>query len=70
MPEPLPESIYQGTISIMGVELKVHGLSDGKRIIESDSLADFLDAMANGPRLTEEEAVRLARFVKGLDGHA
>lgn len=70
MPEPLPESVHQATLRIMGVDLKVHVLGDGRRIIESDSLADFLDAMANGPRLTEEEADSLARFVKGLDGHA
>ena len=70
MSERMPTSVHQGSIFIMGVELKVHVLDDGRRIIASDSFVDFLRALEDGPQPTKEEMEALARFMKGTEPHA
>ena len=70
MSEAPPEPVYQGSISIMGVELKVHVLDDGRRIIESESFVDFCEALGKGPKPTTEEIETLARFMKGTEPNA
>ena len=70
MSEGLPESVHQGSISIMGVELKVHVLDDGQRVIEEGSVIDFFEALGKGPNPTKEEMETLARFMKGTEPNA
>lgn len=49
--EELPRAIWSGTFHVFGVDLKCHVLSDGRRIIEADSLQKMFVAMltANDP---------------------
>ena len=42
-----PRSVWQGSFSVYGVEIKCHTLEDGQRIIEADSLNSLFDAMAD-----------------------
>lgn len=63
--EDLPYSVAKEVLPIMGVELVVHVLSDGQRIIEADSMAAFLAAMEGGESITREDAERLARALRG-----
>lgn len=58
----LPKSIASNKFSIMGVELTVHVLDNGQRIIEADGLAKLFEALAEGP-ITEEDAMKLASAV-------
>jgi hypothetical protein len=45
MDDGLPESIWQGTFTVFGVELRCHVLCSGQRIIEADSMARLIEAM-------------------------
>lgn len=60
-----PRSIACNTLTILGVELKVHVLDNGHRIIEADGMHALIAAMAAGAKLTPEEADQLAREVRG-----
>lgn len=42
------KSIWEGSFRIFGVEVRCHVLSDGRRIIEADSINALLEAMATG----------------------
>ena len=44
----LPCSTHVGTVRIFGVDLIVHNLDDGRRIIETESMAALFEAMASG----------------------
>lgn len=41
----IPESVWEGTFRVYGVDVRCHVLSDGRRIIESDSMNALLEAM-------------------------
>ena len=57
-----PHSVWQGSYSLFGVDVKCHVLSNGKRIIEEDSMVALFEAMEEpqgdisdgGKELTEE----------------
>lgn len=61
----LPHSITQNTLTIMGVELIVHVLSNGQRIIEADGMRQLFEAMGAGAHATEDESILLARALLG-----
>lgn len=44
----LPFSVRQNTVQIFGVDVIVHHLNTGRRIIEADSMAALFEAMAGG----------------------
>ena len=46
MSNNLPESINTATLTVFGVELRVHTLDDGRRIIEADDLHRLWAMMA------------------------
>jgi len=65
-------SVWQGSFRIFGVEVKCHVLSDGRRIIEADSMAALLDAWGDPKPIANEgeligEVERFARWQRGLD---
>ena len=62
--DDLPVSTHRGTLTVMGVELVVHQLSDGQRIIEAEGLGKLFEAMASGADLSEEDAMKLAKVVR------
>ena len=45
--QTFPQSTWSGSFRLFGVELKCHTLSDGRRIIEADSMNALLEAMAS-----------------------
>lgn len=53
----IPTSVSTATVRIFGVELVVHHLSNGQRIIDADSLAALFDAMGdpNAPAPSDDE---------------
>jgi len=69
----MPEvSVWQGSFRIFGVEIKCHVLSDGRRIIEADSMAALLDVWSDSKLIANEgeligEAERFARWQRGFD---
>ena len=58
----IQESVWQGTFTVFGVELKCHVLSDGSRIIEGESLAVLLEAMATGDRADVGDITEFAKW--------
>lgn len=62
----LPVSVYQGSFHIFGVELIVHVLNDGQRVIEADSMTALFHAMETGEVDTpKEDIAKLTRFLHG-----
>lgn len=43
--EQLPTVTHSGTFRIFGVDVRCHRLSDGRAIIEADSMAELIEAM-------------------------
>ena len=43
----IPRSVWSGSFVVFGVELKCHVLDNGQRIIEAESVAAFLEALAS-----------------------
>lgn len=64
MTDEFPHSIASAKLTIMGVELTVHNLSNGERIIEGEGLHQLLEAMAQGGDMTEEESMKLAKAIR------
>ena len=68
--DKLPESIATDTLEINGLKLVVHVLSDGRRVVDEDSVKRFIEWM-NGYcgvktlPLSASEAEELAEFISG-----
>ena len=60
-----PHSVWQGSYSLFGVDVKCHVLSNGKRIIEEDSMVDLLEAL-EVPLEDTSDGADLAEFCKWL----
>lgn len=63
-------SVWQGSFTILGVELRCHVLSDGQRIVEAESMVALLAAMAEpapaeAVSAMEAELERLVRWEGG-----
>lgn len=58
-----PKSISSGTVEVMGVDLVVHQLDNGQRVIESESVEAFFKALESGREMTPDEADKLARLL-------
>jgi hypothetical protein len=59
---PIPVSVWSGTFKIMGVEIRCHVLDNGQRIIEEESLQDFISALADG-NMSPIDIAELHQFV-------
>ena len=62
-----PVSVWQGELTMSGVTLHVHVLSDGSRIIEAADLEALMAAWARGVPVDEEEAAAFARWQQGTE---
>jgi len=51
--DKVPKAISEGVVTIMGHQMKVYQLDDGRRVIEQNDLEEFFRKMASG-ELTEE----------------
>ena len=70
MTTPDPVSIWQGTFNVFGVALRCHILSDGRRIIEADSVTKLLDVWAGAESEIAVEAPGIDAFLKWQKGKA
>lgn len=59
----LLESIASASFKIFGVDLRCHVLSDGQRVIEEESVAALLEAMAL-PSVSEDDMESFARWLR------
>ena len=60
-----PVSVWQGELSMSGVTLHVHVLSDGTRIIEAADLNELMVAWGRGVPVDDAEAAAFARWQHG-----
>lgn len=70
MDKDLPAAVWSGSFRLFGVDVKVHTLDDGQRIIEADSVQQLLEAMTTAPKddqAMKEELEKFARWQRGLD---
>lgn len=71
--QTLPESVWTGTFTLVGVPITCHVLSDGQRIVETESFENFVRAMTEPqpvdamPEMDPSEFARFARFRSGLE---
>jgi hypothetical protein len=61
-----PVSVWQGEMPLMGVTLHVHVLDNGQRIIEAADMHAFMEAMASGGEVDQNEVTAFARWLHGL----
>jgi len=59
------EAIWCGTMPIGETEIEVAVLSDGKRIIEADSLQRLFRYMNRGGHITQEQSRAIMQFCRG-----
>ena len=62
----IPQSVWSGTFTIFGVEVKCHCLDDGSRIIEADSMEELMEAM----EAPDEPLGDIEAFMRWNDGGA
>ena len=60
----LPKVISTGKIKIGNMELRVHNLDDGRRVIEAEDMAKLF--MGDIGKVTDEQAKELAKAIKAL----
>ena len=64
----MPQSVWSGTFTLLGVEMHCHVLDNGERIIEAESFEKFIEAMATSEtKIDEAEAVKFFRWQRGID---
>lgn len=63
MPEKIRTAIESGLLKIGDYEIKTHILDDGTRIIEMDGLIGFLEYLANGGEVSEEDGMKIGKFI-------
>ena len=61
-------SVWEGTMSVLGVELKCHVLNDGQRVIEAKSLDRLFNAMADGDYQYEGNEAETEAFFRWMKG--
>lgn len=61
----VPRSIATNTLRIGDIDLVVHVLSDGQRVIEAECAKKFFDALFNGS-MSADDMQRAARLIGGV----
>ena len=64
----LPTVVWSGIFRFLGVEIKCHTLSDGQRIVESDSVRAFIEAMNNPASDDPHEKDTIEAFKSWMNG--
>jgi hypothetical protein len=60
----IPVAVWSGTFKLFGIEVACHRLSDGRNIIEEESMHRLLAAMASGT-LDVGDVEAFSRFQHG-----
>lgn len=63
--DDISKSTWEGTFRVCGVDVHCHVLSDGRRIIEADSMNALLEALANGTEAESGDLDAFARWQRG-----
>lgn len=63
--DELPRSLRQGTVRLFGVDVEVHHLDDGRRIITADSMTALFEAMGKGIDGSVDEVTAAIRELLG-----
>lgn len=58
-----PRSVLRSTVNVMGMELVVHQLDTGERVVEAESVERFFAALGGPETLTDEEAAAIMSSV-------
>ena len=66
MSEKLLRAVSSATVRIMGMDLTVHVLEDGQRVIDAESVERFFEALGGDIQPTEEELFAAAKMIKGV----
>ena len=67
----LPRSIWEGSFTLFGVEVRCHVLDDGQRMVETDSAERLFGAMASiaaMPSNEEGERSAVEEFTQWIKG--
>lgn len=64
MQNEIPHAVKSGIITIFGIDLKCHILSDGQRIVEKESMDAFTDHVASSGGAIEVEGDALKEVEK------
>jgi len=66
MEEKLPKAVYSGEMKLGSLTLKVHVLDNGQRIIEEQSMVDFMEWIGRGGLfdVPKEEVDKFAKEFK------
>lgn len=65
-----PRSIARSTVTVLGMDLVVHQLDTGERVIEAESVENFFAALGGPDTLTREEAETIMGAVWPANGGA
>jgi len=63
--DDLPFAVWSGEFRVGGVTLKCHVLSDGTRVIERESVAEFFNMLAGEEPIDPREMEAFARWQRG-----
>jgi EAL domain-containing protein (putative c-di-GMP-specific phosphodiesterase class I) len=67
MAEQTLRAFWSGSFHLLGVEVKCHTLSDGRRIIDTESFHNLMEAMGTpGVTIDEDAMQEFARWQKGM----
>lgn len=56
-------SVKQSTVNVMGIDLVVHQLDNGQRVVEAKSVEQLFAAIGGPDSLTAEEAAHIMNSV-------
>ena len=62
----LPRVVSTGEFRLGNLVMRCHVLSDGQRVIDGDSFAAFMAWMEDGGLVTYDDAIALAKLIKGV----
>jgi hypothetical protein len=68
--DDIPESVWEGTFSLFGVDVRCHILGDGGRIIEAESMRDLFEAMSTAKPDVQVKLDGFIRWMNGMDQQA
>lgn len=67
MTENIPRATHSATFRLFGVDVRVHVLDNGQRIIEAKSLSELLEAMSDSRASNDDvDMEAFARWARGL----
>lgn len=68
MSRKIPKAVWEGDIDIMGIKLKCFVLDDGRRIIDANSMAEFIAAMADpSQQMAPDDIIEMVKFLRSDD---